>query len=534
MRAVFYARVSTDEESQVDALKSQIKEAERCTSQNGWTLIDRYIDEGKSGTTTKKRDEYNRLYDDIESDKFDIIVVKSQDRLMRNTKEWYVFVDKLVTNNKRLFFYIENKFYTPDDALITGIKAILAEEYSRELSKKINNAHRNRQREGKSISITSSTWGYDKINKKVVINEEEAKIVRLIFELYAQGFGSRSICKELTNRGIRSRNGGRFADITVRKIVKNPIFKGTVVMNQRHYDFNSKKTIKNDESEWIYHENAVPRIVSDELWELANNTLKRNTNMNGGYEIHEKLIGKNRGKYDLSGKIVCGLCGRTYWRKFRKNKHGERIVDWSCQEYIRRGLKTNPRKKIIIIDNGSDVGCDGITINEEKLLNVLKDIANDVLNDSMKDTIDLILKTTVKELRNNSSHDKINDINTEINKILKQKDLLLDKLLDSVISNDDYQRKDASLEEKIVLLRTEKEKLQSILLTIEQEEQRMHEIIEEIKTIGKEEIDGYTILKYTNSITVYEKYLEIDLGFMGNARISITGSKKNRIYQYVI
>ncbi|WP_304509984.1 recombinase family protein, partial [Anaerotignum sp.] len=139
-RAVIYCRVSTEEITQMDALQGQIVEAKRAVSGKRWALVDSYIDEGKSGTTTKRRDEYNRLVSDLSSEKFDIIVVKSQDRLMRNTKEWYIFVDQLVQSGKQLYFYLENKFYTPDDALITGIKAILAEEFSRDLSKKINNA----------------------------------------------------------------------------------------------------------------------------------------------------------------------------------------------------------------------------------------------------------------------------------------------------------------------------------------------------------------------------------------------------------
>lgn len=143
LRAVFYARCSTEEESQKDALTQQVKEAKACIKDQGWTLVDRYI-ESKSGTTTKGRTEYTRLYEDLLKDKFDIIVIKSQDRLMRNVKDWYLFIDRLVTEQKQLYIYIERKFYTTDDSLITGIKAILAEDYSRELSKKINNAHRNR------------------------------------------------------------------------------------------------------------------------------------------------------------------------------------------------------------------------------------------------------------------------------------------------------------------------------------------------------------------------------------------------------
>ena len=174
LRAVYYCRVSTDDENQATSIVNQKEESIKTINDNHWELVDCYIDEGKSGTTTKKRDEYNRLFKDMESDKFDIIVIKSQDRLMRNTKEWYFFIDKLVQNNKKLYFYLDRKFYSPDDALITGIKAILAEDYSRSLSKNINNAHRKRQETGSNVVITSNTWGYDKINKQVVINEKDA------------------------------------------------------------------------------------------------------------------------------------------------------------------------------------------------------------------------------------------------------------------------------------------------------------------------------------------------------------------------
>ena len=131
-RAVIYCRVSTEEEKQLNALEKQIDEARSAVSNNDWFLVDEYVDEGKSGTMVKFRSEFIRLSEDLTSSKFDIIVVKSQDRLMRSTKDWYIFIDKVVQNKKKLFFYLENRFYNADDALLTGIRAILAEEYSRE------------------------------------------------------------------------------------------------------------------------------------------------------------------------------------------------------------------------------------------------------------------------------------------------------------------------------------------------------------------------------------------------------------------
>ena len=123
-RAVFYARVSTEEEKQVNALAKQVQENKDVIASKGWELIDQYVDEGKSGTKIKGRDEYQRLIADMELDRFDIIVIKSQDRLNRNTRDWYIFADHLNKSGKRLFLYMDNKFYVPsEDALITGIKA---------------------------------------------------------------------------------------------------------------------------------------------------------------------------------------------------------------------------------------------------------------------------------------------------------------------------------------------------------------------------------------------------------------------------
>ena len=102
IRAVIYCRCSTEEESQKNALEKQVAEAESSVRQYGWVLVDRYV-ESRSGTTAKGRNEYKRLFNDLLTDKFDVIVIKSQDRLMRNTKDWYLFVDRLCTEQKKLY-----------------------------------------------------------------------------------------------------------------------------------------------------------------------------------------------------------------------------------------------------------------------------------------------------------------------------------------------------------------------------------------------------------------------------------------------
>ena len=173
-RAGIYNRCSTEEEAQINALESQAAESREIVIRKGWEIADQYI-ESESGTTSYKRSEYQRLLEDMESDKFDIVVIKSIDRLMRSAKDWYIFIDKLTQNNKQLYIYIDHKFYTPEDSLLTGIKAILAEDFSRELSKKIKNAHKRRQEKKLGLNITRPMFGWDKVGRnEFVINEKEA------------------------------------------------------------------------------------------------------------------------------------------------------------------------------------------------------------------------------------------------------------------------------------------------------------------------------------------------------------------------
>jgi len=136
-KVVYYGRVSTEEKDQRLALQRQKEELEEyINSQLEWELVGSYIDEGKSGTSEQGRKQYQRLYDDLESDKFDIVVIKDISRLNRDTLNWYLFVDRLLKNEKKLYFYDVKNYDRPDDALLIGVRALIAAQFSRDLSKK--------------------------------------------------------------------------------------------------------------------------------------------------------------------------------------------------------------------------------------------------------------------------------------------------------------------------------------------------------------------------------------------------------------
>lgn len=511
MRAVIYARCSTEEESQKDALVNQVKEAKECVKRMHWTLVDSYI-ESRSGTTTKGRTEYNRLYEDLENNLFDVIVIKSQDRLMRNTKDWYLFVDRLSSNGKKLFMYIENKFYTTDDALITGIKAILAEEYSRELSKKINNAHRNRQKNGGSVILTSNAYGFRKLSdKSVILIEEEAQVKRRMYQLCADGYGSRTIANILSNEGVKKRSGKKFTEDDVLRILRNPINMGTVVMNRLHFNFETKKVENVPEKQQFRYEHKVPETVSEELWMEANNEIDKRAmkaNQNGNFPK-----GSNPGKYNLSGKIICGLCGNPYYRRFRKSSRDDTsIVEWKCRKYTLEGRKSKAkaRPQIAKIEMEGEKGCDNIHLDEEKLYGLLEQICLKQFSidkdQVIKDTISLLRRV----LDEDQTTDKLRVLTEEENHIKKQQDILLDKLLNGVLTDEMYKRKSKTLNHSLETCREKKKQIEKQRIKTSSKKQRLDEIERELQKGKNVEVASVNeMLKEIKHIAVFPNYMEI-------------------------
>lgn len=526
LRAVYYARVSTEEEKQINALSKQCEEAEHCISSNGWNLVDKYIDEGKSGTTSKKRNEYNRLYEDMEIDKFDIIVIKSQDRLMRNVKDWYVFIDKMVKNGKRLYFYLENKWYESDDALITGIKAILAEEYSRELSKKINNSNRRRQQTGTSIITNGKLWGYNQKDGELTINEEEAKVVRRIFELYISGLGCRGIRKKLTEEGYLTRNATEFAETTIKRMIKNEKYKGTVIFNKRHKDFDTKKVIQNPPEEWIVHENRIPAIIEPVIWEEANRIMRERSIKAGGDNRIDQKFGYNKSKHPLGGKIICSECGKVYYRSHVKNKDRTKFkYVWQCSTYVQKGRLHPWKKANVKYDNPKDwVGCDGINLEEDKIMGLVNDIASDCSLD-IEFIIDKMTEYISQLFESSDNTLNIEETQNGIDKVNSQKNFLLDKYINGIINDSDYMKKSKELDSKLDVLSSKMEQLKNSEETKNDMETKLQRIKQELRNGIIEEEKVSFIMDRVKKIVVYKDHLEIELEFIGNVIARIGDDK---------
>ena len=432
MNAVYYARVSTEEEKQINALEKQCADLNDCIKSNNWVLVDTYVDEGKSGTSIKKRDEYSRLFNDLESEKFDIIVIKSQDRLMRNVKDWYVFVDKLVTNKKKLFIYMDNSFYKTDDSLITGIKAILAAEYSRDLSKKLNNAHKRREADGSSVMTNGTMIGYDQVNGELVINEEEAQIVRIVYNMYLQGDGIKTICKKLEDMNLYNSKGNRYTVSTIRRMLRNEKYMGTMICNKTHKDFDTKKIIQNDKSEWIIHKNRLPAIIDEQDWYKVQSIMNSRTNI----DENGRVTGLKTSNEPLRGKLICGECGSNFGIYNIKKHKGDYTKKCMCRNFVINGR--------LGIGLDKELGCNMPNISYEKLNQAITHIIETMNINPME----IISKINDNNKNKNIDKDvyELNKINDDITKNKKQREMLLDKFLEGIVPEDIYKSKMEKLE----------------------------------------------------------------------------------------
>lgn len=508
LRAVFYARVSTEEEKQLNALEKQIQENKDIIEEMGWELVGYYIDEGKSGTTTKRRNDYQRLLNDLEEDVFDIIVSKDQDRLQRNTKDWYLFVDGLVRNEKKLYLYLDHKFFTPsEDSLITGVKAIMAEEYSRNLSKKLNNANKkriDRALKGEPLSAMGNgkSLGFAIKDGKWVKVPEEIKLCLLIWDLYDELDSLRKVRDEVNERGYRNSVGKPFTTESISRILKNEKAKGVIVLGRYHHDFDQKKIVKRPEEEVVRVPAPELAYVSEERFYNTQERLKAKTG---------KGRGKNVGRDPLSGKMYCWKCGSVMWRResVGRNKDGEKkkYYHWECSAKFAKGSTV----------------CTGSKITTVQVRDTYKELTQDIKIN--KKSIKRDMLAWLKDLKSSLSDTTINaEIEKDIEKLEGKKAKLLDAYLDELISKEEYSVRSKDMEQlieekkKLLVPVDENEDVKEAEKVIENIDSEIDEFVGDLK-FEEGKIDFF--IEHTKKITVLEnKDLAIELDLISGAIIA--------------
>lgn len=366
---VFYGRVSTQHEAQLVALENQMKWYEdQMKYHPNWNLVERYIDEGITGTLAAKRPEFVRMLEDAKEGRFDLIVTREVCRFARNTVDTLSITRELKNYGVEVYFVSDNIWTMDGDGeLRLSIMATLAQEESRKISERVL-AGQAISRENGVLYGTGNIIGYDRIDGKYVINQEQAETIRLIFELYASGMGMTRVANELTARGRLDGAGNKVWNaVKVSRTIRNATYKGYMCYNKsRVNNYLEKKRIKNlDEDSFILKKGNFEPIVSEELWDYCNQLRKRKIKEYDLLDGETRRLGYNSPKAIWAQKLKCRCgahCKRYKWRI--KQSTGEVVYGYQCYS------RTRSPAKSYLQAHGVSVFpevCDALSICEWKL-----------------------------------------------------------------------------------------------------------------------------------------------------------------------
>ena len=477
-RVAAYCRVSTDNLDQANSLESQQRYFNEYIKRNPlWELYEVYVDEGISGTSTKKRASFNRMIDDAKNKKFDLIITKEISRFARNTLDSIGYTRELKRHGIGVIFMNDNINTLDADAeLRLTIMSSIAQEESRKTSDRVKWGQRRMMEQG--VVFGRDMLGYDVRDGKLYINEEGAETVRLIYQKFLdEGKGTHIIAKELREAGIKTSTYMKDWSYTViLRILKNEKYCGDLIQQKTYtpdYLSHSKKYNKG-EVEYVTIRNHHEPIISREIFEATQREIERRRNLHGA---------KNgfANRYALSGKIICAECGSTFIHRKNTSSNGNQNESWTCIQHQKYGRERTNK-------NNERVGCSNVSINEKDIRAILQYVIADVLTDR-KNIIESVLATVSEVLKSDHSKDNIAYFENELEKIENKKERLLDMCLSGDIETTDYRK-------ACERLKAEHDSLSEKLQKEKAHKQRLmdkEKIIQEIKA-------------YVNSLTIGEEW----------------------------
>ena len=370
-----YCRVSTDSEQQAGSFENQVEEwTKRILDNPTYQLVKVYNDDGISGTSDRGRDGFKEMIRDAKNGKLDLILVKSISRFARNTVLTLQTIKELKEVGVEVYFDTENiSTFDPKNELLFTIMSSIAQEESRHISENVKWTITKMMKEGRVFLTTSKFLGYDMDpeTKNLVINEDEAKIVRLIYNMYDAGTGPAEIRRELQRRGYKTLYGcDSWNSSTLTSILRNEKYKGDLLLQKTYtVDYLTHKRADNTGQEQQYYvENNHEAIIPKDQWKRVQKRLDIQA---------RRLVGANRDLnkyntiYPLSGMMVCYNCGRTYKRRtwYKGYPEGQPRYVFQCIGYLEADADGNK--------------CHTQPVDEQMVLEACTQVINEVyLNNS--------------------------------------------------------------------------------------------------------------------------------------------------------
>ncbi|AUD65473.1 hypothetical protein BK011_07120 [Tenericutes bacterium MZ-XQ] len=318
-----YARVSTNSDEQYTSYEAQVTYYKKFIEDKpDWEYINVYADEGISGTNTKRRVGFNKMIADALNGKINLIITKSISRFARNTLDTISYVRKLKDNGVEVFFEKENLWtLDPKSELILTIMASIAQEESRSISQNVTWGKRVGFQQGKVSFAYKSFLGYKKEDEKIVIDEDQAEIVKMIYKMFlVEGKTATGIANYLKSKQVKTPTGKtNWTKNNVNSILTNEKYKGDALLQKTYTEnYLDHKMVKNNgQIPQYYVENSHPAIIDRDMWEQVQIELKR----------RERIGAKYSSSDVFASKLICEDCGGFYGKKkWHSNSKYSRFV----------------------------------------------------------------------------------------------------------------------------------------------------------------------------------------------------------------
>lgn len=463
MKIAAYCRVSTEKEAQIDSLEKQIEFFNEFTKKNGYELYKLYADEGISGKQIKHRKQFQQMMEDAKHKKFEKVVVKDVSRFARNTVDLLQSVRELKSYGVQVDFLNNGEVMEGGSEFILTILGAMAQQESANMSKRVKFGKDITAQKGR---VPNLVFGYDKIPNErytLKINEEEAKIVKEIFESYVyKGIGTTKIAWNLNDRGIRTKKTkSKWVQTSIVRMLKNPIYTGRVTNKKSEVtDFITGTRKELPEEEWIVVERPEMRIISDELFNRAQELLEQRSNE---FKLNNK---REKTEYVFSTLIYCKHCGYSFRRIKRKyTADGPEYIRWVCSGRNSMGVNHCPNTTVI---------------DEEELLNAIKIYLKSIIKNK-KDFMKAVEKEFEKitKLRENNERSE-ESLLKEIEKVTVKKQKYMEMFQNEIINIQELKKYTNPLNEDIARLERE---LKLITSEIKEKDVLEKELNKTIKTV---------------------------------------------------
>lgn len=509
-KVAIYARVSTEHEAQINALENQIQYYNNILAQHPeWELVGRYVDEGITGTSVKKRKNFLRMMEDAKNGMFSLILTREVSRFARNTVDTLQETRKLKSYGVEVYF-TEDNIRTSDDTdgeLRLTLMATLAQNESKKTSVRV--------KAGQKISFENGVLygngnilGYDRVGRELVVNPEQAETVKMIFNMYHDGMGCKQIAYELEKRGrITSTGLTHWQPGTISRLLRNSFYCGKIVYRKQYVpDYLEQKKINNyDEVDKIEIMGKHEPIISEELF---NDCQRR---------LDAKTVNRLRGKHAINppksayARILKCQCGSNFERrKWHKYKDGRIRYGFECYKQKNHGSYRTRLKK------GLDTtGCCTTKMFPEWKLKI---VAHWLFNDLWKERDKIInraiemLNATIKDENVVDYTDEVKELNKKRKKYEEKLSNLVELRVEGDISKEVYEEKKGAFKKQIEYIDSEllkrDVKNSAIVSNVKTQIQLLTDLLEKKYDVISGDIPEDIVETFIDQIVVHDDYFE--------------------------